>query len=91
MTKEKGKPIGLGLQTTSCGVGILVTEIDKNSAAMDSDLRIGDCVLSIDLMVPSSPKDAVGKILAEGDTVKFVVIGEYPPTTPRGSPPVALS
>jgi len=30
---ERKTPIGLGLQTTSCGVGILITEIDVGSAA----------------------------------------------------------
>ena len=75
-TKGDKQPIGLGLQTTSCGIGILVTEIDTRSAAAESDLRLGDCILSIDDQVPSSPKDAVSLIL-KGDTViNFVVIGD---------------
>ena len=69
-------PIGLGLQTTSCGVGILVTEIDRGSAAEASQLRLGDTILSIDDQVPSSPKDAVRLILAERRPVKFVVVND---------------
>jgi len=78
MTKntENNQPIGLGLQTTSCGVGILVTEIDKGSSAWESELRLGDCILSINGAVPSSPKEAVGFILKAEKTVCFVLIGE---------------
>jgi len=72
---EDRTPIGLGLQTTSCGVGILVTEIDVGSAAASSDLKIGDAILSINDQVPSSPKDAVRLILEEkGKPVKFTII-----------------
>lgn len=71
----KPPPIGLGLQTTSCGVGILVTEIDKGSAAEMSPLKLGDAVLSIDGMVPTSPKHAVQIILNCGPKVSFVIIG----------------
>ena len=72
---EARTPIGLGLQTTSCGVGILITEIDHGSAAAYSDLKIGDAVLSINDQVPSSPKDAVKLILEDkGQPVKFVII-----------------
>ena len=75
-TKGDKQPIGLGLQTTSCGVGILVTEIDKGSSAWESELRLGDCILSINGAVPSSPKEAVGFILKAEKTVCFVLIGE---------------
>jgi len=72
---EVKTPIGLGLQTTSCGVGILITEIDNGSAAQHSELKVGDALLSINDQVPSSPKDAVRLILEEkGKPVKFVVI-----------------
>ena len=73
-------PIGLGLQVTSRGVGILVTEIDAGSATADSDLKLGDCILSVDGQVPSSPKDAVHLILKAGNTVDFVVIGDVAAT-----------
>lgn len=60
-------PIGLGLQTTSCGVGVLVTEIDPGSAAWAckeaGGLRLGDAILAVDGIVPSSPKHAVNLIL----------------------------
>lgn len=78
LTKNKAakQPIGLGLQTTSCGIGILVTEIDKGSSAAESELRLGEVILSIDDAVPSSPKDAVSKILQAEGTIRFVVIGD---------------
>jgi len=77
---SKPYPIGLGLQTTSCGVGILVTEIDTGSAASVSELVVGDCILSIDSQVPTSPKHAVALILAAKDVVQFVVIGNQQET-----------
>jgi len=87
MTKNnKGgerQPIGLGLQTTSCGIGILVTEIDKGSAAADSDLKLGDCILAIDDVVPIAPKDAVHIILKAEDVIKFNVIGDQAATNVR--------
>jgi hypothetical protein len=68
-------PIGLGLQTTSCGIGILVTEIDPGSAAWackeSGGLRLGDAILSIDGTVPSSPKHAVNLILQAGQDGKY--------------------
>jgi len=69
-------PIGLGLQTTSCGIGVLVSEIDGGSASADSELKLGDCILSIDDKVPSSPHEAVHYIRKGDDPVKFVVIGD---------------
>jgi hypothetical protein len=36
---DRKTPIGLGLQTTSCGVGILITEIDAGSAASLSGVQ----------------------------------------------------
>jgi S1-C subfamily serine protease len=72
---EKPVPIGLGLASTSCGVGVLVTEIDKGSAAEASDLVLGDAVISIDNAVPKSPRHAVELIIAGGPVVNFVVIG----------------
>lgn len=74
--KEGKQPIGLGLQSTSCGIGILVTEIDKGSSAAASELRLGEVILSIDDMVPSSPRDAVQIILKGDDVVRLVVIGD---------------
>jgi len=76
----KPYPIGLGLQTTSCGVGILVTEIDANSAASTSGLVVGDCILSVDGQVPTSPKHAVALILAAKELVNFVLIGNQEAT-----------
>ena len=77
MAKNASKqPIGIGLQTTSCGVGVLVTEIDRGSMAAASELKIGDCVLSINEQVPASPKDAVQMILRAEGSVRFVVIGD---------------
>lgn len=76
---SKPFPIGLGLQTTSCGVGILVTEIDTGSAASLSELVLGDTVLSIEDTVPVSPKHAVSLILGAVDSIKFVVIGNATP------------
>ena len=73
---EQKQPIGLGMQTTSCGVGILVTEIDKGSSAAASDLKLGDCILSVNDQVPSSPKDAVSLILKSEPLIRFVVIGD---------------
>jgi hypothetical protein len=68
-------PIGLGLQTTSCGVGILINEVDKKSCAdVCGQLKEGDCILSINGQVPSSPKDAVRMIVdKEYSTVTFVL------------------
>ena len=75
------QPIGIGLQTTSCGIGILVTEIDKGSAAADCELRVGDCILSVDGSVPSSPKEAVALIVrSPEDVIRFVVIGDQQAT-----------
>ena len=73
---EHKQPIGLGLQTTSCGVGVLVTEIDKGSSAAESELRLGEVILSVDGMVPASPKDAVHMILKAGPLIRLVVIGD---------------
>lgn len=84
---QNKQPIGLGMQTTSCGVGILVTEIDKGSSSEQSDLKLGDCILSIDGCVPSSPKDAVSMILKAGTldgVVRFVVIGDDHPEAALG-------
>ena len=70
-------PIGIGVQSTSCGVGILISEIDTGSAAAASELKLGDCILSIDGAVPCSPKDAVLMVLGSpGKEVEFVVIGD---------------
>ena len=71
----KAGPIGLGLQTTSCGVGILVTEIDKGSAAAESELSLGDAILSVDGVVPKTPRHAVELIIGGGKEITFVVIG----------------
>jgi len=83
-TREK---YGLGLQTTSCGVGILVTEIDPNSAASNSALRMGDCLLSVEGLVPNSPKEAVRLIIGDEPkvdvrSVRFVVINSDPAQAP---------
>ena len=73
--EDKKVPIGLGLQTTSCGVGILITEIDKGSCAeMCGLLKEGDCILSINGSVPSSPKDAVRLTLDERRTLTMMHI-----------------
>ena len=40
-------------------MGILITEIDPEGCAADSALKVGDSVLSIDSVVPMSPKHAV--------------------------------
>lgn len=73
-------PIGLGLQTTSCGIGILVTEIDPGSAAWvckeEGGLRLGDAILSINGTVPSSPKHAVNLIVTGGSHISFQVIDD---------------
>jgi len=83
-TREK---YGLGLQTTSCGVGILVTEIDAGSAAAKSDLRMGDCIMSVEGCVPQSPKHAVQLIIGDEPkvdvrTIRFVVINSDPTQAP---------
>ena len=39
LVKARDKPVGLGLQVTSCGVGILVTEIDQHGSAAQSGER----------------------------------------------------
>jgi hypothetical protein len=67
--------IGLTLQTTSCGVGILISEIDPTGVAYQSDLRVGDAILSINGVVPQSPKHAVEEIKRAEYLVKFVVAG----------------
>ena len=73
-------PIGLGLQTTSCGIGILVTEVDPGSSAWackeQGGLKLGDAILSIDGTVPTSPKHAVQLILAGGPSVFFNTIDD---------------
>ena len=76
LAKVPKQPIGLGLQTTSCGIGVLVTEVDRGSSAAASELKVGDCILSIDDCVPSSPKDAVGMVLRSESVVKLTVIGD---------------
>jgi len=79
MVKSKDNPkVGLGLQTTSCGIGILVTEIDLDGTAAQSHLKTGDSILSIDDVVPTSPKHAVQLIMSSEYAVKFVVIGHVP-------------
>jgi len=76
MVKSKENPkVGLGLQTTSCGIGILVTEIDADGTAAQSHLKVGDSILSVDDVVPTSPKHAVQLIMGSEYAVKFVVIG----------------
>jgi len=76
-------PIGLGLQTTSCGIGILITEIDSNTAAAYSGLGVGDCILSIEDTVPKSPKHAVELILGKPESVKFIVVDSTQEAAPR--------
>jgi len=76
MVKSRENPkVGLGLQTTSCGIGILVTEIDHDGTAAQSQLKLGDSILAIDDVVPTSPKHAVQLIMASEYVVKFAVIG----------------
>ena len=67
--------MGLGLQTTSCGIGILVTEIDMDGTAAQSNLKTGDSILSVDGVVPVSPKHAVQLIMGAEYCVSFVIIG----------------
>jgi len=76
-------PIGLGLQTTSCGVGVLITEIDPNTCAARSDLCVGDCILSIEDVVPKSPKHAVELILSTQEAIKFIIVDSSAETAPR--------
>ena len=80
------QPIGLGMQSTSCGVGILVTEIDPGSSASQSELKLGDCILSINNQVPSNPKEAVSLILKSEREVKFIIIGDAQATFKGGLP-----
>ena len=36
VVKSKDRPVGLGLQPTSCGIGILICELDPNGSASSS-------------------------------------------------------
>ena len=36
VVKSKDRPVGLGLQPTSCGIGILISELDPNGSASSS-------------------------------------------------------
>lgn len=78
LVKARDKPVGLGLQVTSCGVGILVTEIDQHGSAAQSALKAGDTILSIDGVVPTSPKHAVQLISQAEYIVNVVVVGHQP-------------
>lgn len=78
LVKARDKPVGLGLQVTSCGVGILVTEIDSHGSAAQSAMRAGDIILSIDSVVPTAPKHAVQLIMQAEYIVNVVVVGHEP-------------
>mmetsp|Transcript_17157 Transcript_17157/g.40990 ORF Transcript_17157/g.40990 Transcript_17157/m.40990 type:complete len:361 (+) Transcript_17157:160-1242(+) len=80
LVKHRDNPkVGLSLQTTSCGIGILITDIEQDSLAAQSHLTAGDTILSIDDNVPTSPKHA-SQLIANGKyAVKFVVIGHAQP------------
>jgi S1-C subfamily serine protease len=75
VVKSKDRPVGLGLQPTSCGVGILISELDPAGSASSSSLKVGDIILSIDSTVPASAKHAVQLIGSSDYCIKFVTVG----------------
>jgi len=78
VVKARDKPVGLGLQVTACGVGTLVTEIDPHGSAAQSAMKAGDIILSIDNVVPTSPKHAVQLIMQAEYIINVVVVGHEP-------------
>jgi len=81
VVKARDKPVGLGLQVTSCGVGILVTEVDAGGSAAQSAIKVGDTLLSINGVVPTSPKHAVQLITSAEYIINLIVIGHEPDGT----------
>ena len=73
VVKARDKPVGLALQLTSCGVGTLVSEVDPHGSAAGSAMKAGDIILSIDGVVPTSPKHAV-KLFTQAEYVATVVV-----------------
>ena len=78
VVKARDKPVGLGLQVTSCGVGTLVSEIDPHGSAAGSAMKAGDIILAIDSVVPTSPKHAVQLFMQAEYIANVVVIGHEP-------------
>ena len=78
VVKARDKPVGLALQLTSCGVGTLVSEVDPHGSAAGSAMTAGDIILSIDGVVPTSPKHAVQLFTQAEYVVQVVVIGHEP-------------
>ena len=73
VVKARDKPVGLALQLTSCGVGTLVSEVDPHGSAAGSAMKAGDIILSIDGVVPTSPKHAV-QLFTQAEYVATVVV-----------------
>jgi len=67
--------IGISMMQTSCGIGILIAEIDPNGCAHDTALRVGDIVLSIGDVVPANPKEAAQLIQRAEYVIKMVLVG----------------
>lgn len=68
--------LGLTLLPTSCGIGFVVVDIDSRGAAAQSDLRLGDIVLSMNSQVPTNCREAI-KIFAKSaeQQVHLVIAG----------------
>ena len=73
VVKARDKPVGLALQLTSCGVGTLVSEVDPHGSAAGSAMKAGDIILSIDGVVPASPRHAV-QLFTQAEYVATVVV-----------------
>lgn len=78
VVKARDKPVGLDLQVTSCGIGIVVTGVDPNGSAAQSAIKVGDTILSIGGAIPTSPKHAVQLITQAEYILNLVLIGHEP-------------
>mmetsp|Transcript_76495 Transcript_76495/g.127482 ORF Transcript_76495/g.127482 Transcript_76495/m.127482 type:complete len:348 (+) Transcript_76495:185-1228(+) len=74
MVKRRDNPIGMSMQVTSCGVGILISEIDPQGIAAAAGLKVGDSILSVDDIVPNSPKHLASVINQCEYLLKFVIV-----------------
>ena len=59
-------------------MGTLVNEVDPQGSAAGSAMKAGDIILSIDGVVPTSPKHAVQLFTQAEYVVQVVVIGHEP-------------
>ena len=80
LTLERGGARGISMLPT-CGVGVFVSELSQ--AGADSELQVGDTILSVGGRVPASCKDAARMIARGGGSVHLVVIGNAPPPRAR--------